>query len=269
MFKIREVINSDKPKAYKEEYLPAVEVEPETHLLQRRIPKIGKPLAEDKNAGHRERLRNRFEKSEFEGFNDYEVLEFMLTYAITRKDTKAVSKNLFNRFGTLKEILSADIKELKQIDGLGGQSAIFIKAINEFIKFYFEHQVEKNEIQFTTLEQTVTYFNAVIGNYKNEVVKVLYLNSENKMIHTELISEGTVNESYLNPRRILETALKYKTTSVIVAHNHPGGVSEPSENDNIITQKIAEVLKLVGIDLQDHIIIASEGFYSYRKQGIL
>ena len=223
----------------------------------------------DKNTGHRERLRNRFEKSGFEGFNDYEVLEFLLTYTIPRKDTKALAKDLFDRFGTLKEILSADQEELKKIDGLGKQSVIFIKALNEFIKFYFEHQVEKNEIEFTTIDNLLKYLNATIGSCKNEVVKVLYLNAQNKMLHTELISEGTVNESYLNPRKIVETALKYKTTSVIVAHNHPDGEPKPSEYDNIITQKIAEALEVVDIDLQDHIIIASEGFYSYRQQGII
>ena len=95
------------------------------------------------------------------------------------------------------------------------------------------------------------------------------MNSQNKMIHKEIIDAGTVNESYLNSRRIVKTAIKYDTTSVIVAHNHPAGVPEPSENDNIITLKLAEAPKLVSIDLQDHIIIASEGFYSYRQQGIL
>ena len=249
--------------------MSAIEFEPEAHLLQRRIPKIGKPSAEDKNAGHRERLRKRFEKSGFEGFNDYEVLELLLTYTIPRKDTKELSKNLFKRFGSLKGILSADVNELKKIDGLGRQSAVFIKILNEFIKFYFEHQAEKNEIQFTTLDHIVKYLEGVIGNYKNEVVKVLYLNSENKMIHTELISEGTVNESYFNTRRIAVTALKYESTSVIVAHNHPDGKPEPSENDNIVTRKIAAALKVVDIDLQDHIIIANKGFYSYRAQGIL
>ena len=89
------------------------------------------------------------------------------------------------------------------------------------------------------------------------------------MIHTELVSEGTVNESYLNPRRIVETALKNDVTSVIVAHNHPGGIAEPSEDDNLITQKIVNALNVVDIDLQDHIIIADNGFYSYRQQGKL
>ena len=233
------------------------------------IPKSGKLTAEDKNAGHRERLRTRFEKSKFEGFNNYEVFELLLTFAIPRKDTKGLSKNLLKRFGSHKGILSADRKELEQIGGLGRQSATYLKVLSEYIKYYFEDQVEKNEIQFTTLDQMVKYLEAVIGNNKNEVVKVLYLNSENKMIHTELIDAGTVNESYLNCRRIAETALISKSTSVIIAHNHPGGVPEPSENDNIITEKIAEALKLIGIDLQDHIIIAGEGFYSYRQQEIL
>ncbi len=246
-----------------------VEFEPEAHLLQRRIPKIGKPSSEDKNAGHRERLRKRFEKSGFDGFNDYEVLEFILIYSIPRKDTKAISKDLFERFGSLKGILSGDIEELKQIDGLGRQTVIFIKVLNEFIKFYFEHQAEKNEIQFTTLEQIAAYLEGTIGNNKYEVVKVLYLNSQNKMLHTEIVSEGTVNESYLSTRKIVVTALKYDCTSVIVAHNHPSGVPEPSRYDDTITLKIAEALKMVDINLQDHIIISSEGFYSYRQEGIL
>ena len=89
------------------------------------------------------------------------------------------------------------------------------------------------------------------------------------MLHTEIVSEGTVNESYLNTRKIVVTALKYDSTSVIVAHNHPSGIPEPSRYDDKITIKIAEALKIVDIDLQDHIIIASEGFFSYRAQGIL
>ena len=234
----------------------------------------------DKHNGHRARLRRRFEKAGLDGFNDYEVLELLLTYTIPRKDTKDISKNLLKKFSSLKEILSADTKELEQINGLGRQSVIFIKALNEFIRYYFEHQVEKDEMQLTTPEQTAEYLKGVIGNFKYEVVKALFLNSQNKLIHTdlnsqnklihtELISEGTVNESYLSSRKIVETALRYNATSVIVAHNHPDGIPEPSEDDNFITQKIAGALKIVDVDLQDHIIIGSNDFYSYRQKGIL
>lgn len=221
----------------------------------------------NKNSGHRERLRKRFEKSGFDGFNDYEVLELMLTYAIPRKDTKDIAKNLLKRFKTLQGILSADIKELIKVEGLGKHSVIFLKVLSDFIKFYFEHQVEKAELQFTTLEQVVTYLRGVIGNYRNEVVKVIYLNSNNNILFTELLSEGSLTESYLNPRRIVETALKYNSTSVIIAHNHPDGVAEPSEYDDIITKNLYEALKLVEIILQDHIIIADNSYYSYKQQG--
>lgn len=223
----------------------------------------------NKNSGHRERLRKRFEKSGFDGFNDYEVLELLLTYAIPRRDTKDIAKELLKRFKTLQGIFSADIKELTKVEGLGKKSVIFLKVISDFIKFYFEYQVEKAELQFTTLEQVITYLRGVIGNYRNEVVKVIYLNSKNRILHTELLSEGSVTESYVNPRRIVETALKYNSTSVIVAHNHPDGIPEPSGYDNDITQKISEALKLVDISLQDHIIISNQGYYSYRQQGIL
>ncbi len=245
------------------------ELKSEANLLQSLMNSRLKLPAEDTNAGHRERLRTRFEKSKFEGFNNYEVLELLLTYAIPRKDTKGLSKNLLKSFGSHKRILSADTKELEQIGGLGRQSATYLKVLSEYIKFYFEDQVEKNEIQFISLDQTVKYFRAVIGSYKNEVVKVLYLNSQNKLVHKELVSEGTVNESILNIRNIVAAALKYESTSVIVAHNHPSGVPEPSGYDDKITIKIAEALKVVEIDLQDHIIIASEGYFSYREQGIL
>lgn len=256
IYNIREAPNADKVKGNKEENLTVIESELTTSTL-------------DKNAGHRERLRNRFEKSEFDGFNDYEVLEFMLSYAIPRKDTKVIAKNLLKRFGSIQGILSVDKKELEQIVGLGKLSVIFIKALPAFIKFYFQNKAEDNEIQFTELEQTAAYFKATIGSYKNEVVKVLYLNSQNEMIHSEILSEGTVNESYIPTSKIVETAVKYKTTSIIIAHNHPDGFPAPSESDNIITQKISEALKAIGIVLLDHIIISSEGFYSYRKQELI
>lgn len=223
----------------------------------------------DHTSGHRERLRKRFAKSGFTGFNDYEVLELLLTYVIPRKDTKPISKQLLSRFKSIQGIFSADTNEIRNIEGMGEHSTLFLKIISEFIRFYFEHQVEKKELKFTTLEQVISYLNAVIGDYKNEVVKVIYLNSKNKVLHTELLSEGSVTESYVNPRRIVETALKHNSTSVIVAHNHPDGMPEPSDYDNDITQKISEALRLVDISLQDHVIIANQGYFSYRQQGIL
>lgn len=218
---------------------------------------------------HRERLRRRFEKSGFRGFHDYEVLELLLTYVIPRKDTKPTAKELIKRFKHLPGVLSADMRELAQVNGIGPQAARFLKIVDAFIGFYFDQKALGGDIQFTQLSQLVDYFRATVGRNPNEVMRVLYLNSQNKLLCAENLSEGTVSETVVLPRKIVETSLKQQATTVIIAHNHPGGLSEPSENDNAVTQQIKNALQTVNITLQEHIIIAAESFYSYRQSGIL
>ena len=219
--------------------------------------------------GHWERLRQRFEKSGFQGFHDYEALELLLTYVIPRKNTKPVAKELLKRFKHLPGVLSADIKELAQVKGIGPQAARFLKIVDAFIGFYFDQKALSGDIQFTQLSQLADYFKATIGHNPNEVMRVLYLNSQNKLIYAENLSEGTVSETVVLPRKIVETALKQHATTVIIAHNHPGGVPEPSDNDDSITGQIKNALQTVNITLQEHIIIAEDSFYSYRQSGIL
>jgi DNA repair protein RadC len=218
--------------------------------------------------GHRERLRQRFINTGFEGLHDYEIIELLLTYAIPRKDTKPIAKALIERFKTLKNVLDAPIDDLGKVEGMGKNSAVYIKMMREMVTQYFKDRAKEQKI-FKTLEELITYLRAVIGGKTNEVVHVLYLNSKNELINAENLSEGTVSEAVAFPRRIVEGALKYGATSVILAHNHPGGVAEPSEGDDRLTEAVKEALKTVGITLQEHVIISEEGFYSYRKDGMI
>jgi len=218
---------------------------------------------------HRKRLSRRFEKSGFQGFHDYEVLELLLTYVIPIKDTKPIAKELLKKFKHLPGVFSADVKELTQVSGIGPEASRFLKIVDAFIGFYFDQKALSGDIQFTQLSQLVDYFKATIARKPNEVMRVLYLNSQNRLIAAENLSEGTVSQAVAFPRRIVETALKHRATSVIIAHNHPGGLPEPSENDNTITQQIKKALQTVNITLQEHIIIAEDSFYSYRQSGIL
>ncbi|HLA27884.1 MAG TPA: JAB domain-containing protein [Syntrophales bacterium] len=101
------------------------------------------------------------------------------------------------------------------------------------------------------------------------MLRILYLNSKNRLIYVDNLSEGTVSEAVAFPRRIVEGALRYRAASVIVGHNHPGGLPEPSNNDDAVTGEISKTLKTVGITLQEHVIVAPDGFFSYRKMGLL
>jgi DNA repair protein RadC len=219
--------------------------------------------------GHHKRLRDRFIKSGLVGFHDYEVLELLLTFVISRRDTKQIAKDLLIKFKTLAGVFSAEQNELEEIKGVGERTAVYLKLLNDTLGFVFEERAKNGELQFTETNHLFEYFKATIGNKKNEVMRAVYLNSRNKLIHAENLSEGTVAEAVAFPRKIVEGALKYHAVSVIIAHNHPGGVAEPSDNDDKITEQIKNGLQTVGISLQDHMIIAGDEYFSYRQTGYL
>ena len=218
---------------------------------------------------HRQRLRRKFGKSGFKGFHDYEVLELLLTYVIPRKDTKETAKQLIKRFGHIPGVLSASVKELAEVKGIGPQAALFLKVADAFIAFYFDQKASSGDVEFTQMTQLVDYFRATLGRNPSEMIRVLYLNSQNKLLSAENLSEGTVSQTVLLPRKIVETALEHRATTVIIAHNHPGGLPEPSDNDDQVTEQVKSALQTVNITLQEHVIIGEEGFYSYRQSGIL
>jgi DNA repair protein RadC len=218
------------------------------------------------HGGHRDRLRQRFSKSGFDGFHGYEILELLLTYAIPRKDTKPIAKALIARFKSVRNVLDAPVEKLKEIEGMGDNVSVFLRILRNTISEYYKEVVSETKV-FNTLDQLVDYLKAVIGGRQNEIVHVLYLNSKNELLHSENLGEGTVSEAVAFPRKIVEVALKHNATSVMLAHNHPGGLAEPSDNDNRLTDAVRKALMTINVNLQEHIIISDDGFHSYRKSG--
>jgi len=218
------------------------------------------------NEGHRTRLRQRFEKAGFEGFHDYEILELLLTYAIPRRDTKPIAKELIQKFKTIQKVLDAPVEKISDVDGIGENATLFLKIMREMISEYFRGMVLEKKV-FTTLQELVDYLRAIIGDRQNEIVHVLYLNSKNELLNSEDLGEGTISEAVAFPRTIVEGALRHHATSVILAHNHPGGLPEPSDSDNMFTEAVKKALGTVDVTLQEHVIISDDGYFSYRKRG--
>ena len=218
--------------------------------------------------GHRSRLRQRFQNAGFQGFHDYEIMELMLTYAIPRKDTKPVAKALIAQFKNIRNILDAPEERLSKVEGMGENSALFIRLLRELVAEYFKELAAERR-SFKMLDELVTYLRAIIGSKTNEVVHVLYLNSRNELLYSEDLGEGTVSEAVAFPRKIVEGALRHNATSVMLAHNHPGGLAEPSDNDDRLTESVKKALSTVGVGLQEHVIISDDTFYSYCKHGHL
>jgi len=221
------------------------------------------------NSGHRQRLRERFAKSGFSGFHDYEVLEFLLTYIFRQGDVKPIAKKLIKEFGSFTKVLDAAPSELEKIEGMGKFSAISLSALRGALQYYFADSVKINKMQLSKMTDLVKFVSSQIANKKNEVFIAIYLNEKNEVLDVTEFSEGTVSQAAAYPRRIVEAALEYKATSIILSHNHPDGVAEPSDSDIQITDEIKKALQLVEVSLQEHIIIANKDYYSFRREGIL
>lgn len=221
------------------------------------------------NAGHRERLRKRFEKNGFSGFGEIEIIEYYLMLCIPRKDVKPIARLLFDKFGSFAEIIDQPVSKLEEINGIGEATAINIVALREIFGIYFTSKAKSNKERITKMSSLIEMLRAQIGHQQNEVLYAIFLNAKNEVLGLKTVGEGTVSQATAFPRKIVEEALKHKATSLILAHNHPSGVAEPSENDESITAEIQKALAIVNISLQDHIILASEDYYSFTRNGLL
>ena len=223
----------------------------------------------EQHKGHRERLRERFEKGGFTGFHDYEVLEMLLTFIFRQGDVKPLAKELIKTFGSFSKVLDASVLELENIKDMGKASALSLHAFRETMAYYFQNHVTVDKEQITKMSALVEMLRASIGHKQNEILFAIFLNAKNEVLATKELGEGTISQASAFPRKIVEEALKQKATSIILAHNHPGGIAEPSEHDESITTEIQKALALVEVSLQDHIILANNEYYSFKRNNLI
>lgn len=217
--------------------------------------------------GHRRRIKEKYKKSGLGCWLDYEVLELALSYAIPRRDTKPIAKELLSRFKTINGVLNADRKELKKINGISDHTALFLGLLKDISILYLENGLYKKNL-LSSPQVVYDYLRASLKGAVDEEFKTLFLDSRNQLITVETLKTGTVNRSVIYPRKIVERALHNHAVGVIIAHNHPGGSLEPSEDDRIITKAIKEALKIVEITLLDHIIIGGNNYFSFKENRI-
>ena len=221
-----------------------------------------------KREGHRERLREKFLKGGMDSLADYEKIELLLSFVIIRKDTKELAKLLFEKYGTLSNILDAPFEELEKIPNMGKRSALLIKFLRALTTDYLKEKVKKEKVKINSPENLVNYLIAEYGDNTKERFSVVFLNSQNEILDITFFQEGTVNYSFIYPREIMKEALKKNATAIILVHNHPSGSLTPSDADIRITEKIKSLCDNMEISLLDHIIIAGKSFLSFRKENI-
>lgn len=218
--------------------------------------------------GHRERLRNRFQEHGISSFQEYEIVELLLTYLIPQKDVKLLAKNLIKEFGSMKNLIETSPEKLSQIEGIKERSALFFSLLRSIIEVYQKQKIEEKPA-ITSPNDVYHYLQTCLGSKDKEHFLVLFLNSQNQIVGNEILHEGTINQSTVYPRTIIERIIHHQATAIIIAHNHPSGSLQPSSEDRSLTQLLQKALSPLDVVIHDHIIITRNGCISFKELGII
>lgn len=217
--------------------------------------------------GHRQRIKTKYEKSGLNGWLDYEVLELVLSYSIPRKDTKSIARELLLRFKSINGVLDADNRDLQSVNGISKHTALFLNLLKDISVLYMEKRMFERDL-LSSPQVVYDYLKVSLKGLMDEGFKMLFLDNRNQLVAMETLKNGTVNQTIVFPRKIVERALFHHAVGVLIAHNHPSGSVEPSQEDQEVTKDIREALKTVDITLLDHIIIGGNEFFSFRENQI-
>ena len=217
--------------------------------------------------GHRKRLRDRFRKEGLASFEDHNCLELLLFYSIPQKDTNPIAHKLLEHFGSLSNIFSATIEELCEVEGITENSAVLISMLPQLMK-----KVKVNDFSNAVVNSAdvlCKYCKALFEGEVYEKIKVICLDNKLKVIGCDEIGSGTTGRLVFDLRKIVETAIKYKSDMIVIAHNHPKNNSLPSNADISATNMIKSTLQSLDMKLLDHIIVGEKDVTSLRDSGYM
>ena len=220
--------------------------------------------------GHRQRLRERFVTTGLTGFGEHEVLELLLTLAIPRWDVKEPAKALLKRFGGLRGVLDAPLADLRSVPGIGEVSAISLHLVREAAVLYLRQASEGGDV-LRNAAKIGDFWRMRIRALRHEVFAVAYLDSAHRLLPdgVETLQEGTIDRAAVYPRRVVEAALDRQAAALLLAHNHPNGNVQPSEQDKLLTRAIVLAAETISLQVVDHLVVSSDETFSFKEAGLL
>lgn len=216
-----------------------------------------------------DRPREKLLKFGADQLSDAELLAIFLRVGIKGKSAVGLAQDLLSHFGNLHSLLNSTQTDFCDAKGLGQAKYVQIKAILEMSKRHFASGLSKG-VAFSDPQNVAQYLFQEIGQQPREVFACLLLDQQHQMIHFEVLFRGTVNQSSVYPREIMKLALEKNAAALIVAHNHPSGIPEPSQSDIALTNSLKQLSDQLEIRLLDHFIIGDLGrWVSFAEKGLL
>jgi DNA repair protein RadC len=218
--------------------------------------------------GHRTRMRARLLGAGPDALADHEMLEMLLFLALPRRDTKPIARELLAKFGGFGPAISASVAELRSVEGLGDAGIAALKLAQAAAVRLLKGELKAKPV-LTTWRALTEYLRAALGYEKTEQFRVLFLDGRSRLIADEIMGRGTINHAPVYPREIARRALELHALTVILAHNHPSGGTEPSHDDIAMTREVRRALQPLGVGLHDHLIVTGDTCVSMRQLGLL
>jgi DNA repair protein RadC len=220
------------------------------------------------NHGHRARLRDRLLGRGGETLLDHELIEYLLTLATPRIDTKPIAKALLREFGGIGGVFTADREALLRIKGMGEVGVSALKIVQATALRLLQAEVAARPV-LGNWQALLDYLRADMAHHAIERVRVLHLNTRNMLIRDEVMSEGSIDQAQVHVREVIRRAIDLGSAAIILVHNHPSGDPSPSKADIDITRAIVEAGRGLGIAVHDHLIVGTSGHVSLRAKGLI
>lgn len=216
----------------------------------------------------RERPRDKLLRDGAGSLSEAELLAVVLRSGVRGKSAVALARELLTRFGSLRGLLSADRRQLCAVPGLGPGKFAQLQAGLELSRRHLAEGLHR-EGPLNSPGAVREYLAARLRDRPYEVFCCLYLDNRNRLITIEELFRGTIDGASVHPREVVRQAISHNAAAVILAHNHPSGVAEPSQADEAITQRLRNALALVDIRVLDHLVIGDGRTVSFAERGLL
>lgn len=215
-----------------------------------------------------ERPREKLLEKGPQSLSDAELLAIFLRTGIRGTTAVDLARQLLKEFGSLRRLLEADLTEFSAHKGLGPAKFAQLQAVLEMGRRHLWERLQRGEA-LTSPGDTRRFLQAKLRDYPHEVFACLLLDNRHRVIAFEEMFRGTIDAASVYPREIVKLALARNAAAMIVAHNHPSGVAEPSRADEHLTRRLQEALALVDIRLLDHFVIGDGEVVSFAERGLL
>ncbi len=203
-----------------------------------------------------------------QSLSDTELLALVLRTGVVGTDVINLSDQLLSEFGSIRNLLCATKQHFCAQKGLGEAKYAELHGAMELVRRYLGECLQRGET-LRSPEQTKLLLTSLLRERSREAFYVLYLDNQNRMIAHELLFEGTIDSASVHPREVVARSLDMAAAAVMIAHNHPSGVAEPSQADRRITRRLSDALQLVDVRLLDHFVVGDGEVVSFAERGWL